>query len=86
MKSFGLTVVYATCFSLLASFTLTPMLCAAMLKPKSGVKPAHRHLARIHDIKHTFLSWINDHMEFLKKEYKHVFDLIFRAPKTTIIV
>jgi len=25
-------------------------------------------------------------MEFLKKEYKHVFELIFRYPKTTIAV
>lgn len=31
---FGLTVVFATAFSLLVSFTLTPMLAAKMLKPR----------------------------------------------------
>ncbi|MCK5014188.1 MAG: efflux RND transporter permease subunit, partial [Candidatus Omnitrophica bacterium] len=34
-RSFGLTVVYATLFSLLASFSLTPMLCSIILKKKS---------------------------------------------------
>lgn len=32
MKQFGLTVVYATIFSILGSFALTPMLCALFLK------------------------------------------------------
>ena len=31
-REFGLTVVYATCFSLLLSFSLTPMLASRMLK------------------------------------------------------
>lgn len=33
---FGLTVVFATVFSLWMSFTLTPMLAAYLLKPKTG--------------------------------------------------
>jgi len=33
-KSFGLTVIYATLFSLLSSFTLTPMLCGLLLREK----------------------------------------------------
>jgi len=84
MKSFGLTVVYATVFSLLASFTLTPMLCALILKKRSNNNDTN-------SIKHkSFLPfrWMvaqtDRIMEFLKKEYKYVFDLIFRYPKTTI--
>ena len=34
---FGLTVVYATLFSLVVSFTMVPMLAARMIKPGSGL-------------------------------------------------
>ncbi|MBK6735529.1 MAG: efflux RND transporter permease subunit [bacterium] len=34
---FGLTVVYATMFSLVVSFTLVPMLAARMIRPGQGV-------------------------------------------------
>lgn len=37
---FGLTVVYATIFSLLISFTLTPMLAAIFLKRRAKSRPA----------------------------------------------
>lgn len=87
MKSFGLTVVYATLFSLLASFSLTPMLCAAILKPKTN-KKSHS----THNLSHKILAplkWIRElidkSMEFLKREYKYIFDIIFRYPKITII-
>ena len=36
-KEFGLTVVFATLFSLLVSFTLVPMLAARMIKPGAGL-------------------------------------------------
>ncbi len=85
MKSFGLTVVYATVFSLLASFSLTPMLCALILKKRKDNNGANR-------IKHKFLApfnWAiaqtNRAMEFLKKEYRYIFDLTFRYPKRTIL-
>ena len=87
MKSFGLTVVYATLFSLLASFSLTPMLCAAILKPKVAQK-----LGRAQGLFSTIfapLKWmrkcVDGSMEFLKREYKYVFDFIFRYPKLTIM-
>jgi len=89
MQSFGLTVVYATLFSVLASFALTPMLCAAMLKPKTNKKPHtgwHNHFL---DILLAPLHWvrkgIDQSMEFLKKECKHIFELTFRYPKITIV-
>jgi HAE1 family hydrophobic/amphiphilic exporter-1 len=86
MRSFGLTVVYATSFSLLASFSLTPMLCAAILKPKQREMPAHSRFAWIGRIKHAMLARVNGCMEFLKKEYKHIFDRMFRAPKRTLLI
>jgi HAE1 family hydrophobic/amphiphilic exporter-1 len=47
---FGLTVVFATLFSLLVSFTLTPMLASKLLKPKTGQttsQAAHRRILRL---------------------------------------
>lgn len=89
MKSFGLTVVYATLFSLLASFALTPMLCAALLRPKKDKKAGTGKPNVILEALFVPLYWIRQGidagMEFLKKEYKHIFDFIFRYPKATII-
>ncbi|MDD5583854.1 MAG: efflux RND transporter permease subunit [Candidatus Omnitrophica bacterium] len=90
LQSFGLTVVYATLFSVLASFALTPMLCAAILKPKTEKKSeAKKHIFLL-DTLFAPLRWmrsgIDTSMEFLKKECKYVFDSTFRYPKTTIIV
>jgi len=89
MKSFGLTVVYATLFSLLASFALTPMLCAALLRPKKDKKAGTGKPNVILEALFVPLHWIRQGidagMEFLKKEYKHIFDFIFRYPKATVI-
>lgn len=69
MVQFGMTVIYATIFSLMASFTLTPMLCAVMLKPvKTGQK--ENFLVRTS----------NAFTDFIKREYKIVFDLMFKSP------
>ena len=85
MKSFGLTVVYATCFSLLASFSLTPMLCAAMLQSQKDKKPSRSGpmqtiVSRIRMIPAS----MDKSMEFLKKQYKHIFEVMFRFPRSTI--
>lgn len=87
MRSFGLTVVYATCFSLLASFSLTPMLCAAMLKPKrpagrSSGNPARPVLFKLGAIP----AKLDEALEFVKRQYKHVFEMMFRFPKSTIVL
>lgn len=83
MKSFGLTVVFATIFSLIASFSLTPMLCAVLLKnldvhkekKKSRFNPFH------------FLVTITDNVvEFLKREYLIMFERMMRFPKTTLLI
>ncbi|MFA6357674.1 MAG: efflux RND transporter permease subunit [Candidatus Omnitrophota bacterium] len=90
MKSFGLTVVYATLFSVLASFCLTPMMCAAILKPKAENKPGIGRHKFFLDKLFIPLRWlrkgIDYSMEFLKNEYKHIFELIFKYPKMAIVV
>lgn len=73
MEQFGLTVIYATIFSLLASLSLTPMLCALLLKPKTQEQLERKGFSeRV--------------VDFLLKEYKIVFNLLFKIPKTSIIV
>ncbi|MDO9173029.1 MAG: efflux RND transporter permease subunit [bacterium] len=44
---FGLTVVYATLFSLVISFTLVPMLAARLVRPGRGVGHGHSAVARL---------------------------------------
>jgi hydrophobic/amphiphilic exporter-1 (mainly G- bacteria), HAE1 family len=69
MVQFGMTVIYATLFSLMASFTLTPMLCGLLLKPKKeGDKD--NLLVRV-STKTT---------DFVKNEYKVIYKLMFRFP------
>lgn len=73
MLQFGMTVVFATLFSLMASFSLTPMMCALLLRPKKAdEKPAL--VSRISD---TLVNWA-------LKEYRYLFDFLFRFPKTTL--
>ncbi|MFA4988343.1 MAG: efflux RND transporter permease subunit [Candidatus Omnitrophota bacterium] len=87
MKSFGLTVVYATLFSLLSSFSLTPMLCAAILKPETNNKNGLSFglLKKMLVPFEWMCLQIDRSIEFLKKEYRYVFDFIFRHPKMTIL-
>ncbi|MCB0415972.1 MAG: efflux RND transporter permease subunit, partial [Bdellovibrionales bacterium] len=72
MLQFGLTVVYATIFSLMASFSLTPMLCALLLKPAKEKS----WIVRIADTL----------VQFLIREYKFYFDILMRYKITTSIV
>lgn len=85
MKPFGLTVVYATLFSLLASFSLTPMLCAVLLKNKGSAGKSSRKVFLLKPFER-LVSLTAKIMEFLKKEYKYIFEAIFRHPKTTILI
>lgn len=77
-EQFGMTVVYATIFSILASFSLTPMLCALLLKPRKreGVKP-RTGIRRIGALPEKTLS-------LLVSEYKRVFKKIFSHPWLTV--
>lgn len=79
MKQFGLVVVYLTVFSLLASFSLTPMLCSRILRKRrvnaDGTPMPSRH--RLVRMAHRF-------MDFLLHHYQTIFEVIFRWPKITI--
>lgn len=94
MKQFGLTVIYATMFSLIASFSLTPMMCALMLKAKEKIKgtleSGIKANGNLNIAKKKFSNPITVIMDklvaFLLKEYKVLFDLSFKFPKTTIIL
>ena len=82
MQQFGLTVIYATLFSLLASFTLTPMLCALLLKKKTTDTAAKKKSFNPLNM----LVELGDKLiVFLQNEYKYIFELIFRYPKTTVV-
>jgi len=73
MEQFGMTVVFATVFSILASFTLTPMLCALLLRPRGQGRDAGL-MARLAD----------GGVSRLVGEYKHVFDACQRHPWATL--
>ena len=75
MTQFGLTVVYATIFSLIASFSLTPMMCAILLKPESK------------DGKKSWIVRFSDKVVgSLLAEYRQLFEILFRFPKTTMAI
>ncbi|MDD5069467.1 MAG: efflux RND transporter permease subunit [Candidatus Omnitrophica bacterium] len=80
-KVFGLTVIYATLFSLLASFTLTPMLCALLLKKKNF---NHQKKSAFNPFVWLVLA-VNKSLDFFKREYQRLFKLMFRFPKTIVI-
>ena len=70
MLQFGMTVVYATLFSLLASFTLTPMMCGLLLKPIKKGEEKQNLMVRMTDRV----------VGFFLKEYRVLFNLMFKHP------
>lgn len=78
LKQFGMTVIYATIFSLIASFTLTPMLCAKILKKResgSNNKPAK---------KRKLVAMAHQFMDYLLLRYRVIYDVVFRHPVLTM--
>lgn len=73
MVSFGLTVIYVTLFSLLVSFTLTPMLCYTVLKNQ---KPTSNKLTRA----------VDRFIDFLIRKYKVIFEHTFIYSKTVCLL
>lgn len=73
MQQFGMTVIYATLFSLIASFSLTPMLCGLLLKaPKESEKNKKSFSDRI--------------VGFFLMEYRHFFNFMFKIPFVSVVV
>ena len=77
MLQFGMTVVYATLFSLLASFTLTPMMCAALLRPITETLKRKKGI---------ILRFSEGLVRGLLNEYRRIFNLLFAFPKSSILV
>ncbi|MBP5296742.1 MAG: efflux RND transporter permease subunit, partial [Bacteriovoracaceae bacterium] len=92
MMQFGLTVVFATCFSLIASFSLTPMLCALVLNRRrrksttaaTMINPVEQ--AAKEKAPNFVIKSINRMLNFLIQEYKVIFDWAFRHPGWVIII
>lgn len=82
--SFGMTVIFATLFSLFASFTLTPMLCGLLLKKRSAA-PAKTNNAFL-NILTAPVRVTERTVNFMKIEYKRIFDAVFRHPVLTCLV
>ena len=78
MLQFGLTVVFATIFSLIASFSLTPMMCGALLKPIDKDQKSEKK-------DNLLVAFTNRTVNFILNEYQKLFNLMFRFPKTWII-
>lgn len=83
MKEFGLTVVFATIFSLIASFSLTPMLCGVFLKPRSKDLNNENKKSKF---RNPITLITNKTVSFLLKEYRVIFDVMFKFPKTVLII
>ena len=84
MKQFGMTVVYATIFSVIASFTLTPMLSALLLKPK-GAKRSKFGKA-VENLGLMFKKPVDVMTAFALREFKIIFDLMFKRPLLSLFV
>lgn len=82
MKQFGLTIIYATLFSILASFSLTPMLCALLLKPRDEKKSNGRNGNLLKKI----FYFPQKLQKNLLGEYKIIFNKILKHPKSTLLI
>jgi HAE1 family hydrophobic/amphiphilic exporter-1 len=62
-KEFALTVTYATIFSIIASFTVTPMLASLILPEKDTKK--HPLGEKLEDIFHSWEAWYKNILQFI---------------------
>ncbi len=76
MQQFGMTVVYATFFSILASVTLTPMLCAVLLKDPATLRGPFPRIANGMD---RILAWVVG-------QYRWFFERMMRRPFITVLL
>ena len=80
-RSYGLTIVVATLFSLIVSFTLTPMLAAQWLKEEGSTEREPKGLARFFHVVSTPIRWI---WNGFTKLWDNGFSLLTRAYGATI--
>jgi len=79
---FGLTVVFATIFSLLASFSLTPMLSALALR---GRKEGQKEKTIVARVIHAPLNLINRFFEAVQAAYDRTLYPVLRHPLLTLL-
>ncbi len=82
MKQFGLTIIYATVFSILASFSLTPMLCALLLKPRDKKESNGKNGNLFKKI----FYFPQKLQKNLLGEYKIIFNKILKHPKSALLL
>ena len=75
---FGLTVVYATLFSIFASFSLTPMLAANLIKAEG--EKSH---SQIFQFIHRPLDWFDRGLQFVQDRYARSLAPVLRHPYWT---
>ncbi|MDD5224645.1 MAG: efflux RND transporter permease subunit [bacterium] len=78
---FGLTVVFATIFSIFASFTITPMLAANLIKPEGEKKDS-----RLFRFIHLPLEWFHQGFESLQAFYARTLVPVLKHPYLTNLV
>jgi len=76
MLQFGMTVVYATIFSIIASVTLTPMLCSLVLKDPRTLKGPFPVIAKFTD---KIIGW-------LLIQYRWFFDHMMKRPFVSLLI
>lgn len=76
MLQFGMTVVYATLFSILASVTLTPMLCSLVLKDPRKLKGPFPKIANV----------TNKVIDWMLKQYRWFFDHMMARPFVALLL
>src|SRR5690606_29085298 len=72
----GMTVVFATLFSILASVTLTPMLCAYLLKDIHGLKGPFIKIS----------GWLDNRLTSFMYWFKQPFDFMMRRPLISVLI
>ncbi|MBD64643.1 MAG: hypothetical protein CME62_05525 [Halobacteriovoraceae bacterium] len=86
MNQFGLTVVFATIFSVIGSFTLTPMLCAVMLDKQMASHEDSKDDGPLRKLLlFLFVHPVDKILKFLLNEYNKVFKVLFRWPKSSLL-
>ncbi|MFT6630429.1 MAG: HAE1 family hydrophobic/amphiphilic exporter-1 [Bacteriovoracaceae bacterium] len=76
MKQFGMTVVFATIFSIIASVTLTPTLCALLLRDPNKNKGLLKKISNV----------VDRFLHFLLEEYRFFFNKMMNFPILSIFI
>lgn len=81
-KQFGLTVSFAVVFSTFVAFTLTPMMAAYMLKPKSATKKGKQH--RLQTLRNNLLAKFETRYLRLQTGYVKTIAWALKRPKKVL--